>query len=73
MPINFSEHVIEQMKERNISEKVVREVTENPQEVLNSYRGRKLRRRYINDKLLEVVTVTEGSRITIITVYYLEE
>lgn len=73
MPIHFSEHAIEQLRERNIPEKIVKEVAKKPQEILNSYRGRKLRRGFVNDKLLEVVTVSEGSRITVITAYYLEE
>ena len=37
-----------------------------------SYRGRKLRKKYINDKLLEVVTRTEGPNIIVVTAYILE-
>ena len=73
MSISFSEHAVLQIKKRKISEKLVIEVAENPQEVIDSYRGRKLRRARLDDKLLEVVTVTEDSRITVITAYYLEE
>ena len=35
-------------------------------------RKRKLRRRVYGNKILEVVTITEGSKITVITQYYLE-
>ena len=73
MPIQYLEHAMLQLKDRNISQKKVKEIVENSREVLTSYRRRKLRRGYVNDKLLEVVTVTEGSRITIITAYYLGE
>ena len=73
MPIYFSEHAITQLKDRKIPLKIVKEVAKNPKEIRKSYRGRKLRRSHIGDKLLEVVTITEGSRITIITAYYLGE
>lgn len=43
MSVEFSEHALEQMKERGIG------------------------------KMLEVVTITEGPRITVVTAYYPEE
>ena len=72
MSIIFSDHSKQQLKIRNISSRLVLKTVENPQEVLESFRGRKLRRAKFGDKLLEVVTTTEGSVITIITAYYLE-
>lgn len=73
MPISFSDHAKKQLKRRKITQKLTVKVVQNPEEILSSFRGRKLRRRKIGDKLLEVVTRTEGSRITVITAYYLEE
>ncbi len=73
MPIKLSDHAILQIKRRDLSQGLVLEVAGEPEEILTSYRGRKLRRRQIGDKILEVVTKTEGSRIIIITAYYLEE
>lgn len=62
-----------QLKRRKIPENIVKKAVQNPQEILPSFRGRKLRRMQKGDKMLEVVTKTEGSRITVITAYYLEE
>jgi hypothetical protein len=73
MPIKFSDHAIKQIKRREITEETTIQVVKNPEEIRPSYRDRKLRRSRINDKILEVVTKTEGSQITIITAYYLEE
>lgn len=72
MAIIFSDHAIQQLKERNISRRRAQETVENPDRVLRSFKDRRLRQKRFNDNILEVVTVTEGSRITIITVYYLK-
>lgn len=69
MPIEFSDHALEQIRERNLSKTQVKKTVENPDEILPSFRNRELRRKMFGDKILEVVTVTEGSRITIITAY----
>ena len=73
MPIKLSDHAIQQIKRRDLSEELVIEIADKPEEILSSYRGRKLRRRQIGGKILEVVTKTEGSNITVITAYFLEE
>lgn len=69
MPIEFSDHALEQIKERNLSKAQVKKTVENPDKILPSFRNRKLRRKMFGDKILEVVTITEGSRITVITAY----
>jgi hypothetical protein len=73
MPIKFSDHAIKQLRRREITDEITIQVVKKPDEIILSYRDRKLRRSHINDKILEVVTKTEGSLITIITAYYLEE
>lgn len=73
MPIAFSKHALKQMKRRKIAQKRVIEALKNPRKKTVSFRGRVLRQKRFNDKLLEVVAKTEGSRITVITAYYLEE
>jgi Domain of unknown function (DUF4258) len=73
MSIKFSNHALQQINKRKLSEILASEVAKEPEEILKSYRGRKLRRRRIGDKILEVVTRTEGSQIIIITAYFLEE
>ena len=72
MPVEFSDHVIEQLKERHISKIRVKETVENPDTILPSFRDRKLRRKEFGGNILEVVTITEGSRITIVTAYYIQ-
>lgn len=73
MPVAFSDHEKFQLKKRKISQKLARKAVQESIEIIPSFRGRKLRRLLIDDKMLEVVTRTEGSRITIVTAYYLEE
>jgi len=73
VPIVFSNHVILQLKERHISKIRVKEAVENPDKILPSFMNRRLRQKEFGGNILEVVTVTEGSRITIITAYYIQE
>ena len=73
MSIKFSDHARKQIKERKIPVNIVSQTVKNPERKLASSRNRKLRQRQFGSKILEVVTVTEGSRITVITVYYLKD
>ncbi|MDP2638153.1 MAG: DUF4258 domain-containing protein [Candidatus Levybacteria bacterium] len=73
MPIVFSKHARDQLRRRKISHKLVIDVVKNPRKKIVSFRGRSLRQKQLGDKILEVVTKTEGSRITIITAYLLGE
>jgi hypothetical protein len=73
VPIVFSDHAKDQLKRREILRKSVVEAVKNPSKKIVSFRGRSLRQKQVGDKILEVVTKTEGSRITIITAYFLEE
>lgn len=72
MPIKFSDHVIIQLKERHISKIRVKETVKNPDKILSSFKNRRLRQKSFGGNILEVVTVTEGSRITIVTAYYIQ-
>ncbi len=73
MPIVFSDHARSQFKKRKIPQSLVIKVVENPYKIMLSFLDRKLRQRRIGGKILEVVTKTEGSKITVVTGYYLEE
>ena len=73
MPIVISNHAKRQLKRRKISQKLVLSSVRNPQEIIDSYRDRKLRRKRVGSKMLEVITRSEGSKITVITAYYLKE
>lgn len=71
--IIYSEHANERVKGRKISKKRIEKTIEAPEAVQDSFRGRKLRRRKFGSKILEVVTKTEDSKTTVVTVYYLKE
>ena len=73
MPVVISDHGKRQIKRRNISQKLILRAVRNPQEIRESFRGRKLRRIHVGGKLLEIVTRTEGLKITVITAYYLKK
>lgn len=73
VPVVISDHAKRQLKRRNINEKRVISVVNNPDKITSSFRERKLRRRRVGSKILEVVARTEGSTITVITGYYLKE
>lgn len=72
MPIKFSEHALLRLKGRKISKLRVENSIKFPDKIIKGDRGRKLRQKKFGDKILEVVTKTEGSKITVITEYYLE-
>lgn len=73
MPVEFSDHAKFQLKKRRISQRRILETIRNPQEIIPSFKKRRLRRRVSGDKILQVVTVTEGPRITVISGYYLRK
>lgn len=73
MPIAFSKHALEQMRRRKISQNKVINVVLHSHQKISSFRDRKLRQMLVGGKLLEVITKTEGNRITVITACFLEE
>jgi hypothetical protein len=73
MPIVFSDHAKFQLKRRKISQRIVRETIINPHQKVSSFKDRKLRQRTVGSRILEVVTKTEGSKITVITAYFLNK
>ena len=73
MSIEFSDHALEQVKSRKIPRKRIIDTIKNPQKKIKSFKNRILRQKQFGSKILEAVTITEGSKITVITVYYLEE
>lgn len=73
LTIVFSDHARAQIKRRGISTKLVLKAVRNSDELEKSFRNRKLRRIASGDKILEVVTRTEGPNITVVTAYYLKK
>ena len=71
MPIKFSQHAKQQLKRRRISQKLAINTVRNPGEIVKSYKRRKLRRVVSGGKILQIITVTEGSKITVVSGYYL--
>ena len=71
--IVFSAHAVQRIRARKISRLLVVETIKHPQKIISGNRGRKLRQRKFGDKILEVITITEGSDIIIVTQYWLEE
>ena len=72
MEIEFSQHSKDQIKRRGIAKKKVVETIETGKHEV-SFRERKTYRKKFGQKMLEVVTVDEGSKLIIITAYYIYE
>ena len=73
MEVSFSKHALEQLEIRSIITKVmVLDTLTNSDEVLESYRGRKVYRKKIGEEYLEVVTVIEDNKLIVVTQYILE-
>ena len=71
--IKFSDHAKDRIKERKIPTDEVLSVVKNPEEIITSFKNRKLFRRRVRGKMLEVVAVEDEAVLEIITAYYLEE
>lgn len=69
----FSEHALEQLKSRKILKKNVQTTIKNPENKIKSFRGRQLRQKLFNGKILEVVIYESENKIDVITQYFLEE
>jgi len=72
MVIVFSDHAKRQISQRGILRKKIINTINNPDEILQTYRNRQLRRKRFGSKLLEVITRVEDSKVIVITAYYLD-
>ena len=73
MKVIFSEHARKQNLRRKIPTRSIIETVKNPEDVIDSFRNRKLRRKKFGDKILEVATITEEDTLTVITQYWLKQ
>ena len=73
MKIVFSDHSKNRNLKRKIPKRFIIFTIEEPESVIPSFENRKLRQRRFGDKILEVVTVTEGNIITVVTQYWFEK
>lgn len=71
MKIEFSKHAQERIKSRRISRARILKVISDPDNVIFSFRSRKLFQKKYGGKMLEVVTKVEGKKTIVITAYYL--
>lgn len=71
MQVQFSEHALARIKQRNIPKRYVIQTVLHPIHIDNSYRGRKKYSKTIEGRTLEVVTIVENDIIIIITCYFL--
>ena len=69
--IEFSKHAIKQSLKRKIPKKKITETVKHPDKIIPSFRDRLLRQKKFGNRILEVVTITEETKIIIITQYYL--
>ena len=72
MKVEFSDHAKKQNLRRNIPIDKIESTLQNPDEILPSYRKRKLYRKAYFDRILEVVIVEEHDIMMVITQYYLD-
>jgi hypothetical protein len=70
--MKFTKHALFRMQQRGIDENSVASAIISPDEAGDSFGRRKLARKTIGDKTLEVVYIKEDD-IIVITVYWLEE
>ncbi|MDD1744913.1 MAG: DUF4258 domain-containing protein [Candidatus Methanoperedens sp.] len=71
----ITKHALLRMQQRGIDENNVESAILNPDETSDSFGRRKLARKTIGDKTLEIVYIKEDDidNIIVITVYWLEE
>lgn len=70
--MKFTNHALFRMQQRGIDETSVGSAILNPDETSDSFGRRKVARKTIGDKTLEVVYIKEED-IIVITVYWLED
>jgi hypothetical protein len=59
------------MKERSISEEVMREAVLSPDRIITSFKGRKRQIKYLSRNTLEVVCFWENYHVIVITAYFI--
>lgn len=70
--MKITKHALLRMQQRGIDENSIASIIQNPDETSDSFGRRKLARKTIGDRTLEVVYIKEDE-IIVITVYWLEE
>lgn len=68
--LTLPDHAKLKMRQRNLSEQMVREVLENPDRVFPSYGNRLIAEKNLGKLNLRVVFVKEGNTTVVITVHW---
>ena len=69
MEIIISKHAKERIKVYNLTEKIVTEAINNPDETVDGYAGTLISHKTLNGYMVRVVYVKEQDKIKVITVY----
>jgi hypothetical protein len=70
--MKFTKHALFRMEQRGIDKNSIESAINDPDETIDSFGRRKLARKIIDNKTLEIVYIKEDD-IIVITVYWLEE
>ena len=74
MRIEFSNHALDQLKVRSrITRRMVLDAVQHPDNVIESYRDRRVYQKVYGKETLEIVAIWEHNILIIITEYFLEE
>ncbi|MCW1306023.1 MAG: DUF4258 domain-containing protein [Candidatus Parvarchaeota archaeon] len=65
MNFKWTDHVVSQMKERDIQRDLIQKTLDNPDEIVTGNFGRKIYQKHFDDKLLRVIVEEK-----IITAYF---
>ena len=74
MQIEFSNHALDQLEVRSrITRRMVLEAVQNPDNVIESHRDRRVYQKSYGKETLEIVAIQEHNILIIITEYFLDE
>ncbi|MCG3205568.1 MAG: hypothetical protein KCHDKBKB_02290 [Elusimicrobia bacterium] len=68
----YTNHALERMKDRGVTHNQVGSAVRYPSFVRMSFGNRRVVRKYVGKKILEVVYIKKRGRIIVITVYWVE-
>jgi len=69
MEINITRHAAERMQQYNVSEDLVKDAIINPNDIVESYGGRKVYQKKLNGYVLRVIVEENKEIKRVVTVY----
>lgn len=70
MKIVYTNHAIENIKERRIKREIIEKTIRSPDEIVIGKKGRKIAHKIINGKLLRVIYEPKEKAYILVTAYY---